>query len=333
MNTNVLVTGGAGYIGSHTCKLLKQYGFNPIAYDNLCYGHEWAVKWGAFEKGDILDRIRLEHVFKSYKPIAVIHFAAYAYVGESVEHPNKYYLNNIVGSYTLLEVMRLYGTKYLIFSSTCSTYGVPDVVPISEGNRQNPINPYGNTKLTVERMISDFSNAYNLSYVCLRYFNAAGADPECEIGEDHEPEPHLIPNIMQVALGEKPYLNIFGDDYKTYDGTCVRDYIHVTDLANAHVLSLDYLLNNGKSKVYNLGNGNGYSVKSIVDRSCKVTGIEIPVKILQRRKGDPATLIANSDLIRHELAWSPNHSDIGTILSTAWRWAQKKQLHIESSSS
>ena len=235
---NILVTGGAGYIGSHACKALAKAGYTPIAYDNLVYGHEWAVKWGPFEQGDILDRKRLDEVIKKYRPAAIMHFAAFAYVGESVEQPGKYYRNNVTGSLTLLEAMRDHGVPYIIFSSTCATYGEPEQIPIPENHKQSPINPYGHSKLMIEQMLSDFDVAHGIRSVSLRYFNAAGADPDGETGEDHDPETHLIPLVLDAAIGKRPSITIFGDDYDTPDGTCIRDYIHVTDLASATSKSL-----------------------------------------------------------------------------------------------
>ena len=260
----------------------------PIAYDNLSFGHQWAVKWGPFEKGDILDRNRLDEVLATYKPAAVMHFAAFAYVGESVEDPAKYYRNNVAGSLSLLEAMREHGIGKIVFSSTCATYGVPQGIPIPDDHPQNPINPYGTSKLTVERMLSDFETAYGLRSVSLRYFNAAGADPEAEIGEDHDPETHLIPLVLEAASGKRSNVTIFGTDYDTPDGTCVRDYIHVSDLAEAHVLALKALRGGRQSTSYNLGMGAGHSVREVIRVANSVTGRVIPVVEGFRRPGDPA---------------------------------------------
>jgi len=320
---HVLVTGGAGYIGSHTCKLLAQQGFKPIAFDNLVYGHEWAVQWGPLEIGDLQDKARIDEVIKKYQPIAVIHFAAFAYVGESVDEPAKYYRNNVSGSLNLLESMKEHGVQHLIFSSTCATYGNPKSIPITEDHPQNPINPYGNSKLIMEQMMADFSHAYDLNYVALRYFNAAGADIEGQIGEDHDPETHLIPLVIEVALGQRSHIQVFGDDYDTPDGSCVRDYIHVTDLAQAHIQALNYLRNGGDSTAYNLGNGQGFSVKEIIEATQRVTGKEIKAVITERRPGDPASLVGDSSRIKQALNWQPQYADIDTILDSAWQWHKK----------
>ena len=320
---NILVTGGAGYIGSHACKALANAGYTPIAYDNLVYGHEWAVKWGPFEQGDILDRKRLDEVIEQYQPAAIMHFAAYAYVGESVDQPGKYYRNNVSGSLTLLEAMRDHGIRYFIFSSTCATYGEPQQIPISEDHKQAPINPYGHSKLMIEQMLSDFDTAHDLKSVALRYFNAAGADPDGDTGEDHDPETHLIPLVLDAAIGKRPSITIFGDDYDTPDGTCIRDYIHVTDLADAHVKALKYLEQGGNTTKFNLGNGTGFSVKDVIDTAQKVTGKDIPVVIGKRRPGDPPRLVGDAARIRKELNWSPEYPDLDTIIETAWKWHMK----------
>ena len=320
---NILVTGGAGYIGSHACKALANAGYTPIAYDNLIYGHEWAVKWGPFEHGDILDRKRLDEVIEQYQPVAIMHFAAYAYVGESVEHPGKYYRNNVTGSLTLIEAMRDNGINNFIFSSTCATYGIPNQVPITEDHPQAPINPYGHSKVMIEQMLKDFDVAHELKSVSLRYFNAAGADPDGETGEDHDPETHLIPLVLDAAAGKRPSITIFGDDYDTPDGTCIRDYIHVTDLADAHVKALKYLEQGGETTRFNLGNGKGFSVKEVIDTATKVTGKDIPVVIGKRRSGDPPRLVGDAERIRKELNWSPQYADLEKIIDTAWKWHQR----------
>ena len=317
---SILVTGGAGYIGSHACKALAKAGYLPVAYDNLVYGHRWAVKWGPLEKGDIADREKLESVVDKYNPIAVMHFAAYAYVGESVENPSKYYHNNVAGTLTLLEAMRGRGIDKIIFSSTCATYGMPEQIPIQEDHSQNPINPYGRSKLMIEWMLQDYAAAYNLKYVLLRYFNAAGADLDAEIGENHDPETHLIPLVLDTALGKRDHIEIYGTDYETPDGTCIRDYIHVSDLADAHLLALEYLLNGGKSESFNLGNGNGFSVREVIATALKIAGCDIVCVESKRRVGDPSTLIASSDKIQKELRWRPVFKSLDSIIETAWRW-------------
>jgi len=292
----VLVTGGAGYIGSHTCKALAAAGFFPVSIDNLVYGHEWAVKWGPLIKGDINERDLLEHVFRTYRPVAVLHFAAFAYVGESVNSPDKYYRNNVVGTLTLLDVMLGHGCKNLIFSSTCATYGTPLTLPVTEDHEQRPINPYGWSKLMIEQIMRDYERAYNLRHVSLRYFNAAGADPDGEIGEDHDPETHLIPLAIQAALGERPYVEIYGTDYPTGDGTAVRDYIHVSDLALVHVLALEHLLSGKKSVFLNVGTGQGSSVREVIKAVESATMREVPTRESRRRAGDPPVLVAKSAL-------------------------------------
>lgn len=316
----ILVTGGAGYIGSHTCKALYEKGYLPITYDNLVYGHEWAVKWGPFEKGDINDRQRLDEVIQKYNPSAVIHFAAYAYVGESVENPGKYYHNNVSGTITLLEALRDHGIDQFVFSSTCATYGEPHEIPIPESHPQLPINPYGASKLMIERILQDFDMAHKIRSISLRYFNAAGADPESEIGEDHEPETHLIPLVLEVAAGNLPYVTVFGDDYETIDGSCIRDYIHVTDLASAHLLALNALEEGATTTAYNLGNGKGFSVKDVINISQDITGRNIAVEIGSRREGDPPCLVGNAQRIQRELKWNPRFISLESIIKTAWDW-------------
>ncbi len=324
----ILVTGGAGYIGSHACKALSAVGYTPITYDNLVYGHPWAVKWGPLEKGDILDRDRLDEVIAAYQPEAVMHFAAYAYVGESVENPGKYYRNNMAGALTLLEALRDHQIDKFIFSSTCATYGMPQKMPISEDHSQLPINPYGNSKLMVEQMLKDFHAAHGIRSISLRYFNAAGADSDGEIGEKHDPETHLIPLILDVAAGKRSQITIFGDDYDTPDGTCIRDYIHVTDIAEAHILALEKLKSMNGACAYNLGNGKGFSVNEVIETTRKVTKCSIPVQIGQRRAGDPARLVGDATLIRNELGWKPAFSDLISIVETAWNW-HKNRLILE----
>jgi UDP-arabinose 4-epimerase len=321
---NILVTGGAGYIGSHACKALSKAGYRPIAYDNLSFGHESAVQWGPLERGDILDRQRLDEVIKQYQPAAVMHFAAFTYVGESVTDPGKYYRNNVAGSLVLLEAMRDCGVDTIIFSSTCATYGIPESVPISEDAPQRPINPYGAAKLMAERMIQDFAAAHSLKFALLRYFNASGADPDNQIGEDHNPETHLIPLALDAAAGRRPSLTVFGSDYDTPDGTCIRDYIHVTDLAAAHICALEALTKSGRpSAAYNLGNGLGASVNEVIETTQRVTGLSVPVVHGARRPGDPAVLITNSTKARDELGWVPVITDLNEIIATAWAWHQR----------
>nr|VFJ53789.1 MAG: UDP-arabinose 4-epimerase [Candidatus Kentron sp. FM]VFJ65404.1 MAG: UDP-arabinose 4-epimerase [Candidatus Kentron sp. FM]VFK08578.1 MAG: UDP-arabinose 4-epimerase [Candidatus Kentron sp. FM] len=317
---NILVTGGAGYVGSHACKALARAGFTPVTYDNMSRGHPWAVKWGPLEEGDIARRARLDEVIRRYRPMAVMHFAALAYVGESVLNPGGYYRNNVAGTLTLLEALRDHGIHRIIFSSTCAIYGIPEKIPMDEGHPQQPINPYGASKRMVERILSDFRIAHGLRSMALRYFNAAGADPEGEIGEAHDPETHLIPLLLQSALGQRSATTIFGDDYDTPDGTCIRDYIHVTDLARAHVLALQALEQGADSGAYNLGNGQGFSVREIIEHAGRVTGCPIPVEIGPRRAGDPPRLIGDASRMRKELGWQPRYSDPDTILATAWRW-------------
>jgi UDP-glucose-4-epimerase GalE len=319
----VLVTGGAGYIGAHACKALAKAGYTPVTYDNFVYGHPAAVKWGPLEKGDIGDRKQLEMVMQKYNPSAVMHFAAYAYVGESVKRPAKYYRNNLAGTLSLLESMKNCSIDKIIFSSTCATYGMPDQIPIAENHPQNPINPYGRSKLMIEWILQDFAAAYGLRFVSLRYFNAAGADPDAEIGEDHDPETHLIPLVLDAVLGRRNRLEIYGTDYDTPDGTCIRDYIHVSDLANAHLLALEYLNDGRQSDVFNLGNGNGFSVREVIAAAMKITGSNIPCQEADRRPGDPAVLIGSSDKIRNILGWGPRYNSLDTIIATAWQWHKK----------
>jgi len=316
----ILVTGGAGYIGSHTNKQLSHKGHETIVFDNLIYGHESAVKWGQFVLGDLSDINQLRLTFKQYEITAVIHFAAYAYVGESVEEPEKYYFNNVSNTLNLLKVMREFNVDKIIFSSTCATYGEPIESPITEKHPQSPINPYGQSKLMIEKILSDYSNAYNLKYVALRYFNAAGADISADIGEDHDPETHLIPLVLDAAIGKRKDIKIFGTDYETGDGTAIRDYIHVSDLADAHVLSLEYLESGGDSNVFNLGNGNGYSVKEVIDMARQITQKKINSVEVERRPGDPDILVGSSEKAKKVLGWEPKHFKLKTIIESAWNW-------------
>ncbi|MUG97589.1 UDP-glucose 4-epimerase GalE [Scytonema sp. UIC 10036] len=323
----ILVTGGAGYIGSHTVLALKLEGFDVIVLDNLVYGHRDLVEQVLQVKlvqGDTNDQALLNDLFKTHDIAAVMHFSAYAYVGESVTDPAKYYRNNVTGTLTLLEAMLAASVKKFVFSSTCATYGVPQVVPIPEDHPQNPINPYGATKLMVEKILSDFDAAYDFKSVRFRYFNAAGAHPEGLLGEDHNPETHLIPLVLLAAMGKRDSISVFGTDYPTPDGTCVRDYIHVSDLADAHVLGLKYLLEGGNSEVFNLGNGNGFSVKEVIDTAKKVTRKDIKVVECDRRSGDPPSLIGSGEKARKILGWNPQYSSLENIISHAWQWHQKR---------
>ncbi len=325
----ILVTGGAGYIGAHAVKALEAKGFQVIILDNLVYGHREPVETHLKAKlvvGDISDRAFLDKLFTTHKIDAVMHFAAFAYVGESVTDPAKYYQNNVVGTLTLLDAMRQHGIDNFIFSSTCATYGNPQQIPIDENHPQHPINPYGAGKFAVERILQDYDPAYGLKSVIFRYFNAAGADPDGMFGEDHNPETHLIPLILQAAAGKRPAISVFGDDYETPDGTCIRDYIHVTDLAQAHVLGLEYLLQNRVSQIFNLGNGSGFSVKEVIDTAKQVTGKEIPIERCPRRAGDPAILIGSSTKARQMLGWAPQYADLTTIVKHAWAWHQVRHF-------
>ena len=317
---NILIVGGAGYIGSYMCKYLARNGYHPIVLDNLVYGHRQAVKWGPFIAGQMADTKLLDQIFKEHPIAAVMHFAAFCYVGESVEDPGKYYQNNVAATITLLEEMLKKNIKNFIFSSSCAVYGEPVEIPITEQHPYNPINPYGRSKLMVEQILQDFRAAYGLEYVALRYFNAAGADPEGEIGEEHNPETHLIPLVLKTALGQRETINIFGDDYATKDGTCIRDYIHIDDLAQAHLLALDRLLNGLPGGQYNLGNGDGYSVKEVIEVARNITSKQIPAKIVERRPGDPAVLIGSSEKAFKELGWKPQFADLNAIVETAWQW-------------
>lgn len=318
----VLVTGGAGYIGSHFVKLLIDKGHQSLVIDNLSRGHKEAVPQNVlFEDVDILDTEALSYTIRTYLPDAVVHFAAFAYVGESVENPGIYYQNNVAGSLNLIRLCAENGVKNFIFSSTCSIYGNPTKIPISEEQPSNPINPYANTKLIIEMMLKDFETASGMKHVALRYFNAAGADPSGSIGESHNPEPHLIPIILKAALGERKKVSVFGNDYETTDGTCIRDYIHVNDLADAHLKAIDYLINGNESTIINLGTGKGNSVLEIIAKAKTITNKEIPFEIAERRAGDPAVLVADNKKAKEVLDWTPKNS-IEKIIETAWRWHQ-----------
>jgi UDP-glucose 4-epimerase len=315
----ILVCGGAGYIGSHTVHLLSRGGFEVCVLDNMQKGHAESIGGFKLYRGELRDGGVLDTVFGENKIDAVVHFAANSLVGESVREPLKYYDNNVAATMNLVSAMLRHNVKKIVFSSTAATYGEPERVPIFEDDRTLPTNPYGETKLAIERMLKWCDAAYGMKSVCLRYFNAAGAMPDGSIGEDHNPETHLIPIILQAALGKRPYIEVFGDDYPTADGTCVRDYIHVIDLADAHILALRHLLDGGDSRIYNLGAGNGYTVRQIIEAARRITGIDIPEKTAGRRPGDPAMLVASSDKIKAELGWEPGYS-LDDIISSAWLW-------------
>ena len=319
----VLVAGGAGYIGSHTCKALARAGRLPVVLDNLSQGHRAAVRWGPLVEGDIRDRAVVERTLREHRIGSVVHLAAYAYVGESMRDPGKYFGNNVTGSLALLEAMQLCGVERMVFSSTCATYGAPESLPIGEGHAQRPINPYGESKLFVERALHWYGAAHGLRSVALRYFNAAGADPDGELGEEHDPETHLVPLAIGAALGRRGPLQIYGTGYPTADGTAVRDYVHVADLADAHVRALDYLEAGGESTALNLGSGRGYSVRQIVAAVERIAGRELPRREAAPRPGDPPILFAEARRGRERLGWTPQHSDLDTIIATAWRWHTK----------
>lgn len=317
----ILVTGGAGYIGSHTCMVLSADGFTPIAYDNLSRGNRWAVQWGPLEVGELADVARLREVLRRYRPAAVVHFAAYAYVGESVENPLLYYENNIVGSTGLLRAVMAEGAIPVVFSSSCATYGNPDATPISEEHPQRPINPYGFSKLAVERMLQDLQSQ-GLRSISLRYFNVAGADPQGRIGEVHDPEPHLIPRVLAAAQNGTA-VTVYGTDYPTPDGTCIRDYVHVVDVADAHHLALAKLLDGGGSATFNLANTRGFSVLDVVHMAKRVTGRNIIVEPAKRRPGDPAILVGSAERARACLGWVPKRSGLDSQITDAWNWTCK----------
>ena len=318
----ILVTGGAGYIGSHTCKALAKEGFVPVTYDNLSTGHAYAVKWGPFINASLSDRSALKEALTTYKPKAVLHFAASASVIESMLDPGKYYRNNLVSTLSLLETMKDCGVQNLIFSSTCATYGNPQFTPISEDHPQLPINPYGKSKLMLEQIMSDFDKIHGLKTVTLRYFNAAGADLQTEIGENHTPETHLIPTIIQTAFGTKPEVVVYGTDFPTPDGSAIRDYVHVQDLADAHVAALKWLLTEQKSIAMNLGTGIGRSVLEIIEAVQKYCSQTIPVRLEKKREGEPSILLADNQLATKLLGWQPKHSDLPTLIESAWKWHQ-----------
>jgi UDP-glucose 4-epimerase len=316
----VLVTGGAGYIGSHVIKMLLERGENVVIIDNLLRGHKESIPKGVpFERADLLDFEGLSNSIKKYSIDAVIHFAAFAYVGESVDNPQMYYSNNVVGSFNLINALKENNIDKIVFSSTCSVYGNPLTIPISESETPKPINPYAKTKFFIENILNDYDTAYGLNYAALRYFNAAGDSDDSQIGESHDPEPHLIPLVLFAALGRREKIYVYGDDYPTKDGTCIRDYIHVNDLADAHIKALEYLKNNGKSTIFNLGTGNGYSVSEIINTAREITGVHIKAEVVGRRPGDPAELVADNKKAREVLGWIPK-CDLDKIIKTAWAW-------------
>lgn len=319
MNT-VLVTGGAGYIGSHACKALRAAGYSPVTFDNLETGWQDAVKFGPFEKGDLLDRARLDEVFAAHKPVAVMHFAALSQVGEAMSQPGRYWRNNVEGSLTLIEAAVAAGCLDFVFSSTCATYGEHDNVVLDEDTPQMPLNAYGASKRAIEDILRDFEAAHGLRKVIFRYFNVAGADPEGEVGEHHRPETHLVPLMLEAIDGKRDALTVFGTDYDTPDGTCIRDYVHVSDLVDAHVLGLNWLKDGKGSKVFNLGTGTGFSVREVIDHSRTVTNREVPHVIGPRRAGDATKLVSGSVRAEQELGWKPARSDLRTMIADAWRW-------------
>jgi UDP-arabinose 4-epimerase len=320
MSQSILVTGGAGYVGSHACKALAGAGYRPVVYDNLSRGHREAVRWGPLIEGDLHDHARLAAALSAHRAAAVMHFAAFAYVGESVADPEIYYTNNLGGTLALLGAMRKAKVETIVVSSTCAVYGVPEHLPIRETTAKAPLNPYGETKLAIERALHWYAAAYGMRYAALRYFNAAGADPDGEIGEDHEPETHLIPRILRAALGRGGPVEIYGTDYPTPDGTAIRDYIHVTDLADAHVRALGHLAAGGDSAALNLGTGSGSSVREVIAAVERIGGRKVPQREAARRPGDPPELVADPALARSQLGWQPRHSDLDTIIGTALAW-------------
>jgi len=324
---HLLVAGGAGYIGSHAVRLFLERGHDVTVFDNLIYGRRWAVPADTLVVGDLGDSCSVEQVFRRKPVDAVVHFAAFTYVGESVTDPAKYYRNNTINAIGLLDACRNHGVSKFVFSSTAATYGVPERVPIDEGCATNPINPYGRSKLAIEWVLEDYAHAYGMSFAALRYFNAAGAHPSGEIGENHDPETHLIPLVLQTALGLRPQIEMFGTDYPTPDGSCIRDYIHVDDLAEAHLLAVEQLRPSVRWKL-NLGTGRGYSVREVIDACRKVTGKTITVKECPRRAGDPPVLVAASDLARKSLGWTPRYTALEPIVETAWKWHSGKWLEL-----
>lgn len=323
-HVKLLVAGGAGYVGSHTCKALAENGFEPVVYDNLGTGHRSFVRWGPLVEGDLLDRQALARAFVEHRPAATLHFAACANVAESFDDPARTYINNVVGALHLVEAARVAGNVPVVFSSTCAVYGAPARLPISEDTRLAPVSPYGRTKLAIEQALADYEAAYGLRSACLRYFNAAGCDPDGEVGESHDPETHLIPRAILAAMGRGGELTVFGDDYPTPDGTAIRDYVHVSDLADAHVAALRRLLDGAGSFAVNLGTGRGTSVRDIVDAVQQVSGLKVPYRIAARRRGDPAMLVAEGSHARRRLGWSCPRSDLETIVRTAHAWLARR---------
>jgi UDP-arabinose 4-epimerase len=324
----ILVTGGAGFVGSHACKALSRAGYLPVTFDNLEHGHERAVKWGPLERGDLRNETDLHRAFEARRPWAVMHFAAYAYVGESTVDPLRYYDNNIGGTAKLLQACAAFGCNDIVFSSSCATYGVPERLPITEDTAQNPVNPYGYTKLVVERMLKDAEVAYGIRHVALRYFNAAGADPDGDLGELHQPGTHLIPLVLFAAMGREPSTKIFGKDYPTPDGTCVRDYVHVSDLADAHVAAIEWLAAGKASNSFNLGNGRGFSVAEVINTAAQVTAQSVPVEICPRRPGDPPILVSDSSKARELLGWVPRFPELDDQIAHAWAWFRDKMPNV-----
>ncbi|MBU2981054.1 UDP-glucose 4-epimerase GalE [Lentibacter algarum] len=319
---NILVTGGAGYIGSHACKALKTAGFNPITFDNLVTGWKDAVKFGPFEEGDLLDRGRLDEVFAKHRPVAVMHFAALSQVGESMQKPGKYWRNNVEGSLNLIEAAASAGCKRFVFSSTCATYGDQDNVVLDENSVQLPINAYGASKRAIEDMLRDFEASDGMQSVIFRYFNVAGCDPEAEVGEFHQPETHLIPLILDAVAGKRAALTVFGTDYDTPDGTCIRDYVHVCDLVDAHILGVKWLKDEKGSRVFNLGTGEGFSVREVMSKAASVTGKPVPCEEGPRRAGDCTKLVSGSTRAEAELGWNPQRSNLENMVADAWKWHQ-----------
>ncbi|WP_066703342.1 UDP-glucose 4-epimerase GalE [Celeribacter ethanolicus] len=322
MTRNVIVTGGAGYIGSHACKALREAGYVPVTFDNLSTGWEDAVKFGPFERGDLLDRVRLDEVFAAYRPVAVMHFAAFSQVGESMKDPGRYWRNNVIGSLTLIEAAVAAGCMNFVFSSTCATFGDQDNVVLDEESVQMPINSYGASKRAIEDILENFEQAYGLNSVIFRYFNVAGGDPEAEVGEFHQPETHLIPLMLDAIAGKRDALTIFGTDYDTPDGTCIRDYVHVCDLVDAHVLGLKWLEDGKGSRMFNLGTGKGFSVREVIDHSRSVTNRDVPYVEGDRRAGDCTKLVSGSERAVTELGWRPERSNLVQMIGDAWRWHQ-----------
>ena len=324
MRSQVLITGGAGYIGSHTSKALAEAGYNPISYDNLSTGNRWSAKWGPLIEGDLADGDLLRKVIRKYSVSAVIHLAANAYVSESVVNPRKYFENNTSNTLTLLGAMLDIGLTHIVFSSTCATYGLTNRIPISENEKQRPCCPYGESKLFIEKVLGWYADAYNLRWMALRYFNAAGADPKGEVGEHHVPETHLIPLVIQTAMGHRSEVEIFGINHTTQDGTPIRDYVHVSDIAKAHVLALEYLKNGGQNGALNLGTGKGHSVMEVISAVTHISGLSVPIRPVEKRPGDVPILVADPSRAYQTIGWSPGIHDIHEIVETAWKWHTEK---------